>query len=308
MKTRILTALVGIPLVLLLLFWPGGIPWLIGVAAVTAVAIYEYTVTLRLKDIWAHWFAIALYAVAILLLAGWYPFLAVDYWKADSLVVDVATFLLAWNPASGHIGPVLVVALLLIGDLAWHRRAPLRNVGATLLGIAYIPGLLSFLVLLRAWGLPDRWGRMPGWMDPGAWAMLCVLLVVWSVDSGAYFVGRAYGKHKLAPAISPNKTWEGVFGGLAAASLAGAIATFPLFGWLGLTYGPAARIGLGLAFGFVVGGMGIIGDLVKSAMKREVGVKDFGTLLPGHGGILDRFDSLLYATPTAYLLLYLFSG
>jgi phosphatidate cytidylyltransferase len=298
MRTRILTALVGIPLVLVLLFWPGGIPWFIGLAAVMAIAIYEYTVTLRVKDIWVHWAAMAVFSAILLLMTA--PDPVYDGFRGISGASDLLE-VLRWQPRTGHVGPAFLIMALLIGDLVWKRRAPLTNVGTTLLGTAYIGLLFPFLALLRRVHGPVTVAQPP--VEVGAWAVLSVMLVIWSVDSAAYFVGRAIGKHKCAPAISPNKTWEGVFGGLAAAAVAGAIVLFPLFGWLGAGMAPAARIGLGLAFGLIVGAMGIIGDLVKSAMKRQVGVKDFGALLPGHGGILDRFDSLLFAAPTAYVLI-----
>lgn len=286
MKTRILTAVAGIPVVLLLLFWPGGGPWSAGVAVVCGVAIWEYAAGLAGRDIWVHWIALAVYAAAILSSAA-------GIVGGGSALDAIVAFLLSWNPARGEVGPGLAFAALMAGDLLWARRAPIRNVGATVLGIAYIPALLSFLILLRTLRAPD--GR-----DVGAWAVLCVLLVIWAGDSAAYFVGRAWGRRKAAPAISPNKTWEGVFGGLAASAVAGGLVVPPLLG------GSALAIGAGLAFGALVGAAGQVGDLVESAMKREAGLKDFGALLPGHGGVLDRFDSLLFAAPAAYLLLRAF--
>ena len=126
-----------------------------------------------------------------------------------------------------------------------------------------------------------------------AWVLL-VILVTWIADSAAYLVGRSLGRRKLAPALSPNKTVEGALGGLAGAALV-AVACFALFGLPG---GPLTAIGAGVALGIA----GQIGDLSESLMKRQAGVKDSGHLIPGHGGILDRVDALLFALPVGWLI------
>ena len=128
-------------------------------------------------------------------------------------------------------------------------------------------------------------------------AMAWLLTVIWSTDTAAYEIGRRYGKHKLAPAISPNKTWEGAVAGLIAGSILGMIAALITTdaGWF------AAWI-----VSLFISGVGQIGDLVESKVKRLAGVKDSGNLLPGHGGILDRFDSLLLASMFMFFLARLF--
>ena len=120
--------------------------------------------------------------------------------------------------------------------------------------------------------------------------MLHIAVCVWATDTFAYLVGKAIGKHKLAPSLSPGKTWEGSFGGLIGAILAG----MAFSAWI---HQPLA---LGISLGVLAGTVGQIGDLFESALKRERGIKDFGKLLPGHGGVLDRFDSLLFVAPLAY--------
>ena len=128
--------------------------------------------------------------------------------------------------------------------------------------------------------------------------MLFVAVCVWSVDTFAYFFGRWFGKNKLAPQLSPGKTIEGSIGGLIGAILVGGA-----FGhWIHL---PLMH---GLAVGALAGVMGQVGDLFESALKREMGIKDFGRVLPGHGGALDRFDSLLFVAPLAYLYLHFVAG
>jgi phosphatidate cytidylyltransferase len=293
MKTRILTALAGIPALLLLLFWPGGIPWLVAVGILMALAVWEYTAALQKGGIWIHWVALVAYGAAMLYTAS--ARAATGLPAAQR----VSAFLVEWRPLDGQVGPGLMIAVLLAGDLIWKRRGPIRNVGATVLGVCYIGALFPFLVLLRGFPVDDFARRAP-MGEAGAWVVLTVLAVIWAGDSAAYFGGRAWGRRKCAPAISPNKTWEGVFCGLAASAVMGALA------WglaLPLNVPDADRWVFGVAFGLLVGAAGQIGDLVESAMKREIGVKDFGTLLPGHGGVLDRFDSLLFAAPTAYAML-----
>ncbi|HEY3267234.1 MAG TPA: phosphatidate cytidylyltransferase [Armatimonadota bacterium] len=288
MKTRILTALVGIPLILVLLYWPGGWAWTAGVAVVTAGAMWEFTAAMRERGAWVHWIILGLYGAALLLQAT--PLASPSLGNGTiAPVAAIVNFLIAYQPDYGAFGPLLAILAVLAGDLAWSRRSPLRNVGATLIGVCWIGALFPFLARLRFSAPPS--GRLPG--DAGAWWVLAVLLVIWFGDSGAYFIGRAWGRHKCAPGISPNKTWEGVLGGLAASAAAGAIVGVVL----------AGRPGAGAAFGILVGAAGQVGDLVESAIKRELGIKDFGAVLPGHGGVLDRFDSLLFAAPVGWALL-----
>jgi phosphatidate cytidylyltransferase len=134
--------------------------------------------------------------------------------------------------------------------------------------------------------------------DFGAWIALYVAACVWMSDTWALFGGKALGKHKLAPTLSPGKTSEGLVSGIL-----GALVTGALFGlWIHI---PLIH---GAAIGAIAGLVGPLGDLFESALKREIGVKDFGTIMPGHGGTLDRFDSLLFVMPIAYLYLRLIAG
>ncbi len=161
-------------------------------------------------------------------------------------------------------------------------------------GFWYVGPLFSSFVLIR--GLPGRI-RVGNFAeaDRGAWLILFVAVCVWSTDSVAYFAGRALGKHKLCPKLSPKKTLEGFIGGLVGAIVAGA-----LFGhWIGLPVGHGAVVGA------IAGLVGPMGDLFESGLKREINIKDFGSVMPGHGGALDRFDSLMFVAPLAYLYLVL---
>lgn len=165
-----------------------------------------------------------------------------------------------------------------------------------IVGMLYTGMLMSSLVLIR--GLPGRLVVAPfGAADRGAWLLLLTAACVWATDTFAYLIGRSYGRRKLAPTVSPNKSFEGALAGLVAAIVAGAALSL----WMRLP------LPLGLALGALAGVAGQIGDLFESALKRELERKDFGNFMPGHGGILDRFDSLLFVAPLAYLFLRYFA-
>lgn len=151
----------------------------------------------------------------------------------------------------------------------------------------YLGWPLSFFLLLR--------GFEVGW-STGTWRILLLLLCVWGFDSAAFFTGHFFGRHKLAPAISPGKTWEGVVGGLVAS--VGVCLLISL--WL-LNISWYLAIVLGLLLGIAA----VLGDLAESLIKRQTHVKDSGQFLPGHGGILDRADSLLFASIVVYVFLLL---
>jgi phosphatidate cytidylyltransferase len=170
--------------------------------------------------------------------------------------------------------------------LGWLRR------WWGLVGMVYIGVLLSAFVLLHDLGPRVRVTPFVP-VDRGAWLILFVSVCVWASDSCAYFVGRSLGRRKLAPALSPNKTIEGAVGGLLGALLFGAAFGY----WIHLP------VRDGIVIGLLAGILGPLGDLFESALKRELGIKDFGSLMPGHGGALDRIDSLLFVVPVAYLYL-----
>ena len=178
---------------------------------------------------------------------------------------------------------VLVVVLLLREIVRWPNHGqPFPNIAVTLVGLCYVSMPMSFLNSLAFRGehyLPRRI------------FFLCVL--IWAADTGAYFAGKNLGKHKLAPSISPGKTWEGWAGGTLLT-----LAT----GWAAGYFLPDIPLSHRLVAAGVVAVFGPLGDLAESMLKRSAGVKDSGTFLPGHGGLLDRFDAFLLVLPVLALL------
>lgn len=211
------------------------------------------------------------------------------------LVACVLFELVAWHWSGNRLIPYLpaVLALLLLTallvELAKKEHKPILNIGATLLGALYVGWLSSFLILLH--GLNAKIVVPPiGGTSRGEWLVLFVTAVTWIGDTGGLFVGSWLGRHKLAPEISPNKTWEGACG-----SVVSAVVVALLLGhWIAFPMIHAVILGV------LLGVFGLVGDLCESSLKRELGVKDFGALLPGHGGVLDRIDSVLFTAPLAY--------
>ena len=195
--------------------------------------------------------------------------------------------------------PPAALAVLLLGIFAaaiWMRglaRKPIASVATTVFGVAYTGGMLTFAYLLRYhdYAVGNR---------AGAALLLLPFVLTWTSDIGGYLVGRAIGRHKLIPSISPGKTIEGAMGALALSVVASWLyVSQVLRPQAQLTLAPVAVI----TFGALISAAVQTGDLAESMIKREAGVKDSARILPGHGGILDRFDGLIFALPVAYLLL-----
>ena len=205
------------------------------------------------------------------------------------------------GPEDAGFVTVIVLATLTIAVAAiWLRGVegePILSISTTLAGALYTGLLLSFAVFLR---------HLPGSVDArhGTLLLLAPVLLTWTSDTFAYFVGRAWGTRKLIPRVSPGKTVQGAVG-----AVVGSMLVSVLYALL-LNQFPTYRLGLGeaLLFGLAISIAAQVGDLVESLMKRDAGVKDSGTLLPGHGGALDRFDSLLFTLPVAYFLLRALTG
>ena len=180
----------------------------------------------------------------------------------------------------------LLLPTLFVCELFRRSATPLANLGATLLGVLYVAVPLSLLLYV------------PVLAGDGVWrpeTVLCYIFIIWANDVFAYLVGMTFGRHRLCERLSPKKSWEGFFGGLAGAVATGLAAAYALdanyWVWGGLA--------------LVASLSGVAGDLVESMFKREAGVKDSGQVIPGHGGVLDRFDALLLSAPYVFLYLLL---
>jgi phosphatidate cytidylyltransferase len=195
---------------------------------------------------------------------------------------------------------VVLIGSLMAEVLRRDHEASLTNWALTLAGALYVGGLLSFFILLRQLNTPLE----GGWLaflniPPGAAWIYTVLAITWLQDTAAYFVGKAFGRHKMAPVLSPKKSWEGAIGGFVASILTALLARLIL----GLPISPLLAVILGALCAIT----GPLGDLAESLIKRQVGVKDSGQLIPGHGGILDRADSLMFIVATVYCFVLLTS-
>ena len=223
-----------------------------------------------------------------------------------------ARFLGLYDPTGrlGALSLVVIVLLVLLAMAIWMRGVagkPLSAVAATVFGIAYTGGTLSFGYGIRNHDYASApaalsLGGRPFALAAGGLLLLLPVLVTWASDIGAYAVGRTMGKHKLIPSVSPGKTIEGALGGLLASMLVAAVYTrYVLHPTAHLDF-RMSPIGV-FTFGALVSVAAQIGDLAESLFKREAGVKDSSHIIPGHGGILDRFDSLLFVLPVSFVLL-----
>ncbi len=244
-------------------------PLLALVAGMGLIGFHEYSRMWKNKGIQVGLIPGGLITLALLLRAGLAP-------EQDS-----------------YVGAILAGGVIMI--LAWvlfrFEQVDIVDGLVTMAGVLYVGFMLSHLLLLRGMGEGTGWDLGLKWVSL---AFFCT----WAADTFAYFVGVAIGKRKLAPKISPGKSIEGVVGGVL-----GAVIT-------GLLWGPVAGISgwHGALIGFVISVVSVLGDLAESALKRYAGVKDSGNLLPGHGGVLDRFDSSLFVLPLVYYIAALFFG
>ncbi len=243
---------------------------------------------LALAAVWLGnpWFALLVTLVVILACREFYGMTLGTRDRGLGYLGTAMALGLALTPLYPPGRPVLFTAATTL-PLAWlvlstPKQAILSRWGLTLAGTLYIGWLLSHLIGLRDLGSSGR-----------EWALLA-LLVTFSSDTTAFFGGRALGRHHLAPAISPGKTWEGGAAGLLGGIAAGILLTYLLA--LPLLLGQAILLG---ALASIAGQMG---DMAESMIKRGAGVKDSGGLLPGHGGILDRLDSVVFTSPVVYYL------
>lgn len=258
-QLRIVSAVVGLPIVALLIVI-GGWPFAIvaGAVALLASAEFSHGFLMPSLPLSAVWGAGPGFLVAGIMVAGAYA-----------------------SPAFVAVGVAIAIALLIAGFSRTNMFGPRKPLRVYAGAIIYIGLLLSTLVLLRAG-------------DDGRDWVLLALASTFAVDTGAYAVGKLIGRHKMAPAISPGKTWEGAAGGY----ISGGIALVVLHQLLDLP-GDAIVVGTLAA---LVPVAAMLGDLLASWIKRRMGIKDASSFIPGHGGFMDRLDSILFVVPVIYLI------
>lgn len=266
--SRILTALIVLPFLIVAIIFPFLWPLFVALSiAAMGFALYEFWLLAAKRGFVAN------FPISILGALAFFVAFIFDAPRQspDLLLMTVVGFVVA-----------ALIAEMLKGGTFEKLMA---TTGVTVLGVFYIVLLGGHLVALRMSYLADR-------PQLSNHLLAFFFLVLMGSDTGAYYVGKTFGKHKLAPKVSPGKTWEGAFGGLAAALFFATVAHFWFFRELPLKYT--------LPLAAVMTVLGVLGDLVESALKRGAGAKDAATLLPGHGGLLDRLDSLLFNAPLLY--------
>lgn len=265
MKVRLIVAGVLLPILLIMILLLPTIVTTVVVSLAVAVAAYELLWgTGLVKNV-----RLVIYTAAM---AFFFPL-----WCHYGMVYTTAILAI-----------LVFTALLFMELLLSHAKLPFDQIAVCFIGGILIPLLLSALVRLHNLGY-------------GRYYILLPFVLAFSSDSGAYFAGRFLGRHKLAPVISPNKTVEGVIGGVVATVLT--MLLYCLI--LDLGFGFTANYLFALSYGVLGSLAAVFGDLAFSAIKRQTGIKDYGNLLPGHGGILDRFDSMTVVAPLTEVLLAL---
>jgi len=265
--TRILVAILAIP-VLLGLTYLGKIPFLAFTIAIGLASYFEFSKIVTKKNIFIC-NGVGFFSVIALILNSYF------------------------NLFSYNVFFLILFPILLLIELFRNKESAINNISANLLAIFYTGFFTSTIISIR-----EFYSNSPNEYIYGGYIIISILITLWMTDSAAYFIGTAFGKHKLFPRVSPKKSWEGAIAGFIFAAISLITLKFVLLtflNWIDI-----------FAFTIIIGIFGQIGDLIESLIKRDANVKDSSNLIPGHGGIFDRFDSLLFSAPIIYLYLILF--
>lgn len=265
---RVFVSLIGIPIILIASYL-GGYYFFSFVVIISLISFYEFSLLVKHKG-----------ANVNLFLGG------------------IIIFIFLLNQFLGLVDPVVIILLsslsLLSVELFRNKGSAILNLGSTFLGILYIGFFLAALISLREFYQDDFATRYFG-----AYLIISIFASIWIGDSAAYYGGIKFGRHKLFPRVSPKKSWEGAIFGFIFSVGTMILAKVFLVDFLSWTNV--------LVIGAIIGTVGQIGDLVESLLKRDSEVKDSSSLIPGHGGFLDRFDSLLFSSPVIWIYLNYFS-
>lgn len=266
MLIRVLSAIIGIPL-LVYIIYSGGMVLTAAVTIVALIGLKEFYDIFN--NVWIYPFKIVgcLTGTAIVILTG------IQGEKAAQIV-----------PLLLILGTIICFTIMV-----FRKDFRIVDLGTTLLGIVYVSIFLSVILMIYN-------------LEKGGILLWLVFVIAWSGDTIAYFTGLSVGKHKLSPAISPKKSVEGSIGGLIGSTVGAVMLGIAAQKWGGIEFNAVSYIAIGLSGGF----FSQLGDLAASVVKRYAGVKDFGKLIPGHGGILDRFDSILFTAPIVYIYIKYF--
>ncbi len=265
---RVLVSLVAIPVIIAASYF-GGIYFFLFAALIAVVSFYEFSRFVKKKSVYVNTVT-GITFILLLLINEFFHYL------------DIYDLILG------------LTVILAFFELFRNKGSAIMNIGTTLLGILYIGFFADALLAIR-----EFYPRIEYLYQRGGFLIISILAAIWICDSAAFFGGTNLGKHKLFPRVSPKKSWEGAIFGFIFSILTMLLAKVIILDFLSWT----AVVILGIIIGII----GQIGDLVESLFKRDAGVKDSSGIIPGHGGIFDRFDSLLYTAPVILLYLKIFA-
>jgi phosphatidate cytidylyltransferase len=265
LTARLLTAAVGVPTAIVCSLL-GGIPFLLAINLVIGFGLFEFYRMMEAKGIRPF----KTVGVTAGLVVSWYVYFQGGFYS--SLFITL-----------------VLIAIMVLELFRRNGDLAVFHISSTIFGVFYVAWLGSHIILLRQLG-----ENLPG-SDLGGMFVILAFALAWGTDTGAYFVGHAIGRRKLLPRVSPDKTLEGALGGVVVCLLVAFIAK--------ASFAPFLGSHDALVLGVISPAMATFGDLVESLMKRDVKVKDTSRALPGHGGMLDRFDSVLFVAPLVYYYL-----
>ena len=263
MITRLITILLGMPIILACVYF-GGIPFLLLVLALAVISVNEFYNLMLKKGLFPAYFVGNIITIFFIVFA---PYAL----KRN------------WEPAHSAIFTLAASAALISGIFLKREKDTIVDVAVTILGMIYVGWFFSYIIFIRS--LTEHGGYL-----------FFLLFTIWAMDIASYLAGRAFGRTKLAPAISPKKTWEGAVFGFLISLVAASI-----FSWTA-----DLEIFHALTLGILIGIFGQVSDLIESLIKRDAGAKDSSSLVPGHGGVLDRIDSFIITAPLLYYYIVLF--
>ncbi len=287
---RVLVAVIGIPIAIWIVY-DGGLVFLIAILLLSSIGLFEFYKMVEKKDSYPNYLLGLVFNTIIIIRLGLFPNILEN---TENHFMPLGFFFL--------ITTVIYVLLLMGFEIFRSKRNPLASISYTITGSVYVTFTFAFFLIVRKLHEIKQYSveGLNQFEDTSEvfrsfdneFSMLLLLFIlfsVWLSDSAAYFIGKNFGRHKLAPRVSPKKTWEG--------AVAGFVAGATCFVLLSISYLDGLPLVDALIIAAIIGSVGQIGDLAESQLKRDAGIKDSSALIPGHGGVLDRFDSLIFIMP-----------